>query len=91
MLVSPAVGAETDMCVALCVCVCVFPARMCFQHTSRWTGFKMLYADRGSSHNMNHLVTTAELEMSRLISVPHASVAPAPFTSLATELKGGLD
>ncbi len=87
MLVSPAVGAETDMCVPLCA----FAARMCSQRTSRRTGFKMLYADRGSSHNMNHLVTTAELEMSRLISVPHASVAPAPFTSLATELKGGLD
>lgn len=37
-------------------------------------GLKMLRADRGLSHNMNHLVTTAELEMSLLISVPHTLV-----------------
>lgn len=89
MLVSPAVGAEADMCVPLCACVCV--ACMHSQHTFQQSGLKTLYTDRGSSHNMNHLVTGAELEMSRLISVPHASCGTAPFTSLAMELKGELD
>lgn len=63
ILVSPAIGAEADM-GACAACT-----------HSQPSGFKMLYADGGSSHNMNHLVTRAELEMSRLISVPHASVA----------------
>lgn len=89
MLVSPAVGAEADMRVPLCVRVCV--ACMRSQHTSQQSGLKTLYTDRGSSHNMNHLVTRAELEMSRLISVPHASCGTAPFTSLAVELNGELD
>lgn len=38
-------------------------------------GFKLLYGDRGPSRCcMNHLVATAQLEMSRLISVPRASL-----------------
>lgn len=56
------------------VCVCVREStrtaceRSCTHGSS--PGFKTLYTDRGSSHNMNHLVTRAELEMSRLISDP---------------------
>ena len=69
MLVSLAVGAENGH-----VCAYVY-LHICIPGTHPGSlGLKMPYADRGSSHNMNHLVTTAELEMSYLISVPHASV-----------------
>lgn len=69
------------------MCVCVGPACKRSSTHGSSPGFKMLYADRGSSHNMNHLVTRAELEMSRLISVPSCLCGTAPFTSVATELK----
>jgi len=62
-----------DMWALIYVCVCVYlELHVCSHHTVRWPRFKVLCADRGSSHNMNHLVTTAELEMSHFISVPHA-------------------
>lgn len=69
-LVSPAVGAETD--TQLCVCVFFWG----FLSINRYQrGFKLLYGDRGPSRCcMNHLVATAQLEMSRLISVPRASL-----------------
>lgn len=63
---------EADVRASVCVCVCVLHVCIPSTHPSGLS-FKMLYTDRGSSHNMNHLVTRAELEMSRLISVPHAT------------------
>lgn len=51
--------------------MCVFVLRIPSRESG---GFKTLCSDRGSSHDLNHSVTTAELEMSHLISIPQAWV-----------------
>lgn len=71
MLFSPAVELKWTCELG---CMCALELHVCSQRTLGRSRFKMLYADRESSHNMNHLVTTAELQMSHLISVPHAWV-----------------